>query len=45
VRAQDCQTQLDAWPTCPPTADEREELMKRVLGLHVELAKLQRGTT
>jgi hypothetical protein len=32
----------DDWKASPPTAEERNWLMKRVLELHVQVAKLER---
>jgi hypothetical protein len=43
TRAQDYLREADGWSTSPPTVEERERLMKRVLKLHVEVAKLERG--
>jgi hypothetical protein len=34
--------QTDSWIREPPPAEERERLMKQVLKLHVDLAKLER---
>lgn len=34
--------ETDAWPTTPPTVEEREKLMKRMLKVHVDVAKLER---
>jgi hypothetical protein len=34
--------QADSWGHTKPTAQEREKLMKEVLGLHVLVAKLER---
>jgi hypothetical protein len=33
------------WPHSKPTPEEREMLMKRVLAIHVAVAKLERQTT
>jgi hypothetical protein len=37
----DCMRQAGEWTVSPPACPERDELMKRVLALHVELAKLE----
>ena len=34
--------EADAWTSAQPAAEEKERLMKRVLKLHVEVAKLER---
>ncbi len=39
-RALDCERKVKTWVEHPPTPDERETMMKRVLGLHTALAKL-----
>jgi glycerol-3-phosphate dehydrogenase len=41
LRAQvrDCMRRAGEWSASPPPERERDELMKRVLALHVELAK------
>ena len=35
--------EAEKWRTAPPTVQDRETLMKRVLALHVELARIERG--
>jgi hypothetical protein len=44
ARAQEYLRVPDGWNVMPPTAEERDRLMKRVLRLHVEVAKLERET-
>jgi hypothetical protein len=34
--------ETDGWARAPPPLEERERLMKQVLKLHVDLAKLER---
>ena len=41
VRAGDYARQADGWRFSRPTRHEREALMKRVLTLHAEVAKLE----
>ncbi len=40
-RALDSERMVKAWPRQPPTPDEREAMMRKVLGLHTALTKLQ----
>jgi len=40
--AESCTRAIESWPDRPPTGDEREATMKRVLGLHVGVASLER---
>jgi len=42
ARAESYSREADGWSTSPPTVEERERLMKRVLGLHTAVAKLER---
>jgi hypothetical protein len=42
-KAEDYLKQVQGWQHSKPTAEEREELMKRVLKLHVEVAKIERS--
>lgn len=42
ARAMECVHEADGWKAAAPTAEERERLMKRVLGLHTAVAKLER---
>lgn len=42
ARAESYLREADGWSTSPPTVEERERLMKRVLGLHTAVAKLER---
>jgi hypothetical protein len=42
VRIDECILRFARWRASPPTDRERDELMKRVLGLHVEVTKLER---
>jgi|ERR1035441_1532594 hypothetical protein len=44
-RAEDYLQQVQDWQHSPRTAEEWDALMMRVLGLHVAVAKLERGTT
>ena len=39
----DCILRLAHWRASPPSDGDRDELMKRVLGLHVEVTKLERN--
>jgi hypothetical protein len=39
-RALACESKIKSWPAQPPTANEREAMMKKVLGLHAALSKL-----
>jgi hypothetical protein len=39
----ECIVRLAQWRASPPTDRDRDELMKRVLGLHVEVTKLERN--
>jgi len=41
-RVEDCRQQVDGWAHKPPSVEERETVMKRVLGLHTAVAKLER---
>lgn len=43
ARVRDCMRKAGEWTASPPPDRERDELMKRVLALHVELAKLERN--
>jgi hypothetical protein len=40
-RVEDCRQQVDGWAQRPPTVEEREAVMKRVLGLHTAVARLE----
>jgi hypothetical protein len=40
--ARTCEGLVAAWTDRPPSAEEREELMRRVLALNVAVAKLRR---
>jgi hypothetical protein len=42
LRCDDYLQQAQGWLHKAPTVEERERVMKRVLGLHVEVAKLER---
>jgi hypothetical protein len=42
AKVRDCIRKAGEWAVSPPANRERDELMKRVLGLHVELVKLER---
>jgi hypothetical protein len=39
------QAEAETWPEKPPTYEEREAMMKKVLGLHVAVTKLARTST
>jgi hypothetical protein len=42
AKAEEYLCEVDGWSTSPPTAEARDKLMKRALGLHVEVARLER---
>jgi hypothetical protein len=42
LKAGDCLQQAQGWQCGKPTTEQWEALMKRVLALHIELAKLER---
>jgi hypothetical protein len=42
TKAQEYLRVPEGWNVTPPTAEDRDRLMKRVLRLHVEVAKLER---
>jgi hypothetical protein len=42
AEVRDCMRKAGEWTASPPPDRERDGLMKRVLALHVELAKLER---
>jgi len=41
ARAEEYIRETEAWSDSPPAAKEREDLMKRLLKLHVDVAKLE----
>lgn len=41
--ARDCEQVVHGWKSTPPTAEQREELMRRLLRLHVSTARLRKG--
>jgi hypothetical protein len=43
ARAEEYMREADAWTASQPVAQEKERLMRRVLKLHTEVAKLERG--
>jgi hypothetical protein len=45
LKAESCLQQAQRWPHSKPAPEERETLMKRVLAIHVAVAKLERQTT
>ena len=45
LKAQSCLQQAQRWPYSKPTAEDREMLMKFVLGLHVAVARFERRTS
>jgi hypothetical protein len=42
AKAEDFRKEAEAWTTTPVAADARERLMKQVLKLHVDVARLER---
>ena len=44
VRAIQYARAVDGWTASPPTSEERDKLMKRILKLHVEVARLERAS-
>lgn len=42
AQAEEYMREADSWTSCHPVAREKEALMKRLLKLHVEVAKLER---
>ena len=45
LKAESCLQQAQRWPELKPTPEEREMLMKCVLGLHMAAARLERRTS
>jgi hypothetical protein len=43
ARAEEYQRERDTWTASAPPANEKEELMKRVLELHLAVAKIERN--
>jgi hypothetical protein len=43
-RAEDVRLETDGWTSAPPSAEESGRIMKLVLKLHVDVAKLERET-
>jgi hypothetical protein len=41
-RLQDCTAEAERWSTSPPLDRARDELMRRVLAVHVEVVTLER---
>jgi len=41
-RVEDCRRQVHEWGQTPPTVEQREAVMKHVLGLHTAVARLER---
>lgn len=41
-RIEDCRQQVDEWASSTPTVEQRETVMKHVLGLHTAVARLER---
>ena len=37
---EECRSAVDGWDTAPPTAEERDRVMKRVLQLHTALGRV-----
>lgn len=44
AKAEHFRREVDGWAVAAPTAEARDKLMKRVLKLHVEVARLERAT-
>jgi hypothetical protein len=42
LKAGDCLQQAQGWQHSKPTVEQRETLMRQVLKLHIEVAKLER---
>jgi hypothetical protein len=42
LKIEESRREADAWNISPPMAEERDRLMRRVLKLHVEVAKVER---
>jgi|HubBroStandDraft_4_1064222.scaffolds.fasta_scaffold905114_1 hypothetical protein len=42
VKIEESRREADDWKVSPPNAEERERLMRRVLRLHVAVAKVER---
>jgi hypothetical protein len=43
--AEEYMRQTDSWRVSPPPNGEHDDFMKRVLKLHMALAKMERGTS
>lgn len=41
-RIEDCRQQVEEWANSASTVEQRESVMKHVLGLHTAVAKLER---
>jgi hypothetical protein len=44
LKIEESRREADGWKVSPPNAEEPERLMRRVLKLHVEVAKVERQT-
>jgi hypothetical protein len=44
AQAEEYRLETDAWTSSRPAAQEKERLMKRLLKLHTDVAKLERDT-
>lgn len=42
LKAEECLREVDGWLASPPTAEELNRLMRRVLKLHTDVARLER---
>jgi hypothetical protein len=42
--ASECEREIQGWDQRPPTPEQHEEMMKRVLGLHIAAATLARSS-
>jgi hypothetical protein len=43
-KAAGCRVEVEGWTTAPPAAEDRDRLMKLVLKLHVDVAKVEQET-
>lgn len=41
-RIEDCRQQIEEWANRAPSVEDREKVMKHVLGLHTAVARLER---
>ncbi|MGH7296425.1 MAG: hypothetical protein ACRELB_15915 [Polyangiaceae bacterium] len=45
AQAEECRREAERWQQSTPAVEERERVMKRVLGLHVAVARLERASS